>query len=136
MDDAERMMIEQACTRLVVQFCQLVDAYRHEDLTALFAADAVWGTWKGPLKGSEAIRAYLDAKTQTGTGIHLVQNILIEVADTDSATGTAAFVYYDGKPGDAAALVPRVVGRYSDVFTRTAQGWRFARRETQILLTA
>lgn len=136
MDDAQRLLIERTCEKLVLRFCVLVDGYRHEDLTALWTDDAVWETWRGPLRGRAAIRAYLDAKAQTDTTIHIAQNVLIDVHDERTASGTAMFTYYDTRRNDAASLVPRVVGRYFDRFALTSEGWRFAHRRTELTFTA
>lgn len=93
------------------------------------------GDWRGPLKGKEEIRAYLDAKDQSDTGIHIVQNILIDVEDGQNANGSAVFTFHGTRRDDPGALTPRVVGRYRDRFVLTAQGWRFARRETDMVFT-
>lgn len=135
MDDCRRMMIERACSRLVLQFCLLVDGYRHAELVELWAPNAEWETWRGPLRGKEEIRAYLDAKDQSDTGIHIVQNILVEVEDARNASGSAVFTYHGTRRGDPDALTPRVVGRYRDRFTLTEQGWRFAQRSTDMVFT-
>jgi hypothetical protein len=136
MDDVARLLIERACEKLVLRFCVLVDGYRHEELAALWAEDAVWETWRGPVEGRAAIRAYLDAKAQTETTIHIAQNVLIEVHDERSASGTAVFTYHGTRRNDPASLAPRVVGRYFDRFTLTAEGWRFAHRRTEMTFTA
>lgn len=136
MDDLARIAIEHACTKLIHRFCVLVDAYRHEELTALWSQDAVWETWRGPVHGRPAIRAYLDAKQQTDTTIHVAHNVVIDVEDARNATGTAVFTYYGTKPKDPASLTPRVVGRYFDRFALTQEGWRFAHRRTEMTFTA
>lgn len=136
MDDNLRMRIERDCTRLIHRFCVLVDAYRHEELAGLWAEDAVWETWRGPVRGRQAIRAYLDAKQQGDTTIHIAQNIVIDVEDERNASGSAVFTYHGTKPNDPASLTPRVVGRYFDRFVLTAEGWRFAHRRTEMTFTA
>ena len=136
MNEELRVRIEHECTKLVHRFCVLVDAYRHEELAALWAEDAVWETWRGPVQGRAAIRAYLDAKPQDDTTIHIAHNVLIDVDDEDNATGTAVFTYHGTRPKDPASLTPRVVGRYFDRFVRTAEGWRFAHRRTEMTFTA
>lgn len=136
MDHAERIAAEHECAKLVQRYCVLVDEYRHEELVGLWAEDGLWETWKGPLKGHEAMRAYLDAKAQTDTTIHMAHNIIIDVVDDVTATGTATFTYYGTSRDDPAATTPRVVGRYFDRFVRTAGGWRFAHRRTDMTFRA
>lgn len=136
MDDIERLLVERACSRLVVRFCELVDSYGHEELAGLWAEDAVWNTWKGPQHGRKAIRDYLDAKPKGAVGVHVVQNILIDVDDAGSASGNSVFSFYGGEPGAPEARTPRVLGRFRDRFKLTAEGWRFASRDTDIIYTA
>lgn len=136
MNSAERQAIEWECAGLVQRYCLLVDAYRHEELVALWAADGLWETWKGPLTGHDQMRAYLDAKPQADTTVHMAQNIVIDVIDGDNATGTATFAYYGTNRSDPTATVPRVIGRYLDRFVRTSEGWRFAHRRTDMIFRA
>lgn len=136
MDDAARLRIEHDCTRLVHRFCVLVDAYRHEELAALWAQDGVWETWRGPVHGRDEIRAYLNAKAQTDITIHIAHNVIVDVEDERNASGTAVFTYHGTQRGDPASLTPRVVGRYFDAFVLTDDGWRFARRRTEMTFTA
>lgn len=44
MDECRKMLIERACSRLVLRFCLLVDAHRHEELVDLWAPDGQWET--------------------------------------------------------------------------------------------
>ena len=57
-----------------------------------------------------------------GDDRHLVANIEIAL-DGDSATASSTWVYLTRADGLA------MVGRYADTLRRTADGWRFARRE-------
>jgi hypothetical protein len=133
-NEYETMLIERECSRLVIRFCLLVDAYRHEELVKLWTPDAVWETWRGPVRGMEEIRAYLEAKDRSDTGIHVVQNILVDVKDARNAQGSAVFTYYANQRGDAdAARTPRVIGRYEDRFALTNEGWRIASRSTEMV---
>ena len=133
MNSIERLAIEWECARLVQRYCLLVDGYRHEELVELWAPDGVWETWKGPLAGHDQMRAYLDAKPTGDHTVHMAQNIVIEVVDETRATGTASFAYYGTRRDDPAATVQRVIGRYFDRYVRTARGWRFAHRRTDMI---
>ncbi|MCI5074471.1 nuclear transport factor 2 family protein [Oricola sp.] len=136
MEDSQRLMAERACERLVTQFCDYVDSFRHEDLVGLWAEDAEWITWQGPVQGHDAIRAYLAAKPQTGTSLHVVQNVTIDVDDPENARGRAVFLYFGSGEDAASALVPQVIGRYDDRYRLTSDGWKFARRDTEIVFSA
>lgn len=135
MTEAERIAIEHACTRLMVRYCHLVDSYSHVDLVELFAQDGVWDGVKGPLKGHDAIRGYLDAKAPS-YGRHHVTNMLVDVKDHDHAEGSCYFTFYTapGHKGDgpAPSVAPTVMGRYVDKYVRAATGWRIAHRKMVI----
>ncbi|AMS42563.1 MULTISPECIES: nuclear transport factor 2 family protein [Aminobacter] len=136
MDLAERIAAEHECAKLVQRYCVLVDDYRHEELVALWAPDGLWETWKGPLRGHAEMSAYLDAKAQTDTTIHMAHNIVIDVIDEDNASGVAIFTYHGTSRNDPKATLPRVVGRYFDRFVRTTDGWKFAHRRTDMTFRA
>ncbi|MBS0331922.1 MAG: nuclear transport factor 2 family protein, partial [Proteobacteria bacterium] len=64
---------------------------------------------------------------------HVCENLLVEVVDEDHATGVVYLTLYrhDGEPGRKTSPLagPVLVGEYRDEFVRTAEGWRFRRRE-------
>lgn len=132
----ERMAIEWECSRLVMRYCILVDSYAHEELVGLWAQEALWETWKGPLRTHAEMRAYLDAKPRDAITIHMAHNVLIDAASPDEATGISAFTYHGTRSDDPAAVTPRVVGRWYDRFVHTSAGWRFAHRRTEMTFQA
>lgn len=132
MKQAERIAAEHECAKMVRRFCVHVDAFEHNELLGLWAPDGLWETWQGPLNGHDEIRAYLDKKAKTGTTIHMAHNIVIDLIDENTAKGTAAFTYHGTSSDDPTATTARVVGRYHDKFVRTADGWRFAHRSTEL----
>lgn len=136
MDITQRIVIERECTRLVQRYCSFVDEYRHEDLVALWADDGLWETWQGPLRTHAELRAYLKAKPRDAVTIHIPHSILVDVIDEDRAEAVSAFTYHGTDRSDPTAVTPRVVGRWRDRFARTAAGWRFAYRGTDILFKA
>ncbi len=136
MNDVECAAIEQACAKLAIQYCHLVDQYDHDALPKLWAKDGVWETMKGPARNHAEIRAYLDGKDQSSQGRHHATNILVNVIDNDHAEGVCYYTFYAGpKPAKgetAPAKAPMVMGRYFDKFVRTPDGWRFAHRRMEM----
>jgi ketosteroid isomerase-like protein len=135
MTDLDRLVIEQACIRLMTRYCYLVDAYDHAALVQLWAEDGVWVGMKGPMHGHAEMLKYLDAKT-VALGRHYISNMIVTVIDADHAEGGAYFNFYTapGHKGDgpAPAAAPAVSGRYTDRFVRTPAGWRFAHKAIAI----
>ena len=139
MNERDRMAIEQACTRLATAFHVHIDAFEHDALLSLFAPDAVWvHPMAGVLTGHRDFKAYLDSKSTKPTAMHITSNILIEVIDEDHAKGRVYYTfYYDGEGRDPAPVEgPMAVGRYQDDYVRTAEGWKFSRREPKNIFKA
>jgi len=131
MEERDRLLIEQACARLATAFHVHIDAFEHDAVIGLFAADAVWvHPMAGTLRGHKDIQGYLDSKSTKPTAMHVTSNILIEVVDETHAKGRVYYTfYYDGEGRDPAPLSgPMAVGRYVDEYILTESGWRFSYR--------
>lgn len=122
--------------RLTHEYVSALDGGRLEELVSLFAEDGIWdGTgWGIPaVRGSAALREFFESTMSSNRGTcHLVLNHIIDV-DGDRAAGTAYFHAFgrrlDGSLQDS-------LGLYSDTFTRTAGGWKFAYRSVSGLLAS
>lgn len=137
MDELEKMLIERACERLVTEYCHVIDHGEASRVANLFAADGVWVSFEQTMDGRDAIASGF-GKRQANTGRisrHVCCNLLIDVIDADNAKGVVYLTLYrdDGDPKRTVSpsAVPTVVGEYRDQFVRTAEGWRFKRREVR-----
>ena len=67
---------------------------------------------------------------------HVCTNLLIDVIDENNATGVVYVTLFrhDGDPARRVSYrgLPDVIGEYRDSFVRTAEGWRFKRREIHV----
>ena len=132
MNDLERMLIERACERLVTEYTHLVDHGEAARIADLFTDD---GSLLPAAEGREAIRAFLQARQDHAgrASRHVCTNTLIEVHDGDRASGVTYLTLYrhDGEPDRTESPLdgPVYAGEYRDTFVRTADGWRFSRRE-------
>lgn len=97
-----------------------------EALRNVFLADAVGDYGYDPLRGAEALTDFLcNAIAENSQWrIHMLHTPLITI-EGDGATGDWTVMVYLKRPGDGA--VDMILGRYSDTFRRTAEGWRIAR---------
>ncbi len=135
MTELERLLIEQACTRLQTLYCIHADNGAVDDFTALFAEDGSVAVPEHPaFVGHPAIRASMQALANTGVTMrHVMSNSLINVQSENSATGLCYLTAYaSAAPADANGSRPMeqagTIGHYTDEFVRTPAGWRFKSR--------
>jgi hypothetical protein len=130
-DDLERMQIEQACLRLVTEYCHLVDHGEAARIADLFTDDGVWMKTEGRAALQQFFQSRQDDIGRMSR--HVCDNTLIDVLDADRARGVTYLTLYrhDGEPGrHVSPLVgPVLLGEYRDTFVRTPDGWRFERRD-------
>ena len=125
------MTDESAIGRALAAYCMLCDDKRFDELGECFTEDATLLVRGESVEGRAAIaRWYRETQGDPGRrGKHITSNVVSDI-DGDRATVVSDFVFlrFDG-----GLLVPGTVGRYRDSMVREADGWRFARREIDIL---
>jgi hypothetical protein len=141
MDDLSALLAERDCTRLITEYCRLVDFGEAERIAELFTAD---GVWEGPelvMDGRDAIRTWFArrAGVTRRTSRHLVTNVAVDVVGEDEATALCYLVNYrhDSEGTEppqlpVPAAPPKFVGEYHDRLVRTDAGWRFAHRRLTV----
>ncbi len=137
MDELQRLSIEAACSRLVLEFARFNDGWDHESLAALFTEDCVFARPLDPdhpYHGRAAVHAiFRDRKPRLTR--HVMTNILIDVVSPDEARGNSYVTMVssastDGpQPGEGIFF-----GGFDDVFVRTADGWKFKSRIGHVAL--
>ena len=136
MTDIERLLIERACERLMIEYCHFVDHGEASRIAGQFTDDGVWTSPENTMTGRAEIEAGF-MRRQKAThrrSRHVCTNVLIDVIDEDNATGVVYLTLHrhdDRERPDRVrpSEVPDIVGEYRDTFVRTADGWRFSRRE-------
>jgi hypothetical protein len=140
MDDIDKLLIERACTRLVLQFGQAVDDSDHDGAADCFTQDGSFARPidpDNPYRGRETIRAlFRDRPPRLGR--HLLTNIFIHV-DSDTAAHGRSYITYLStadvdQPRPALAEPGIFVGWYEDRFVLTGEGWRIAERSAGMAL--
>ncbi|HEY1706635.1 MAG TPA: nuclear transport factor 2 family protein [Rhizomicrobium sp.] len=131
--EQERMAIEHACARLAVDYSYYADSQQLEAWANLFAEDAEMTLMGQTHKGRAAILASLNGGNGGAiASFHSNTNIRVEVVSATEARGTVGVTLYAAPRKDGVALVreitPAVVGHYEDVYRKTPEGWRFAKR--------
>lgn len=140
LSQAERIEIEHLCTRLSIDYSFFADSGRMDEWADLFADDAEMIVMGKASQGKAAIRAGVGAGGPSPmVSFHSVSNIRVEVQSATEAQGTVPVtVYMARKDGDVAivdTITPAIVGTYFDTYRKTADGWRFARRDFRPSIT-
>lgn len=139
MDDIQKLVIEQACRRLVLEFAKYNDDWDHEALAALFVEDCEFARPLDPdlpYFGREKLHALFRDRRPRRTR-HVMTNILITVVSETEARGNSYVTMLSS--ADATGKGPRegegiFVGAFDDVFVRTEAGWKFKARYGNVAL--
>lgn len=135
MDGLERLTIERACERLVTTYCHLVDHGEASRIADLFTDEGVWAAPGVEMKGRAQLAGGFKQREAQAERMsrHVCNNFRCDVIDADHAEGVVYLTLYrhDGDPERVVSPLvgPVIVGEYRDRFERTADGWRFARRD-------
>jgi hypothetical protein len=137
MDDLQRLMIERACQRLVLDFARFNDGWDHEALAALFAEDCEFARPLDPdhpYYGRAAVHAiFRDRKPRLTR--HVMTNIVIDVISPDEARGNSYVTMISSPETEGAQPGEGIFfGGFDDVFVRTADGWKFKSRIGHVAL--
>ena len=140
-ESLERLLHERELTRLLVEYCALVDFGQAERIADLFVPHGVWESSDGvQMAGQDAIRAGF-ARRQAITrrsARHVITNVALDVEGDEAARGRCYLINYRHDSPSGAAEVPapvdhpKYVGEYHDHFVRTDEGWRFAHRRFEL----
>jgi len=138
----EQLLIERACSRLVITYCTAADHHDVDAFLGIFADDARWHQADGSVfVGHAQIREYFVGRPKSPVRSHICSNILIEVLDTESARGTSMATVLragpagaDGTPG---TMKPHAVLEYEDQYERQADGaWKIIVRQPRLVYSA
>ena len=141
MDELQSLLIERACSRLVLLAAEHADQHRAAEFAALFVPEAVLSRPNAePLRGCEAIHAAYAQRPASRFTRHVVTNIRVEVLSATEARAASLVLLWagstDDEPGPRGrpAQAGQVLGEFDDRFTLTPDGWRIASRRASFLL--
>ena len=137
MDDLQRLTIEQACRRLVLEFAKYNDDLDHQALADLFVEECVFARPldpEHPYHGRDKVHAIFRDRPPRLTR-HVMTNILVTVVSADEAHGNS-YVTMISSPDPAAPQEGEGIffGAFDDVFVRTDKGWKFRSRHGSLAL--
>ncbi len=132
--DLERLVAEQACTRLVNAYALASDRSDYRTLADMYAEDGVFARPTVPdklIEGREAIYQGFLARPPM-TIRHVMANVVIDVQSASEATGESYIVMFRGPPGEGwqlPAMNPvALVGQFKDSFVKRDGKWLFKAR--------
>ncbi len=129
-----RRAIEWDVSRLINQYVNLNDAGDWAAVAALYTRDGSLRRPSGgdPVQGREAILAAFLARPARAQR-HVIANTVVDVIDADTARAFSVIVLYMGDAADDGGLPVQdakspLIGTFTDLCVRTADGWRFKER--------
>jgi len=134
MDAVQRMLIQQECAGVIVQYAHKVDHLDVEGFVNLFTKDAVYkqAAQDKPWIGHDQIRAWIKTYPRDQTVRHVASNILVDVIDENHAKASSYTTVYKSAPNQAGQpsprTTPRCVVEYLDEFIRQPDGWKIKSR--------
>lgn len=141
LNEQERMLIEHACARLVIESIVANDRQDYEAFAALFTTDGLLHRPSGePLCGYDEILESYRTRPRNRITRHVCTNLLVQVESAHAARGTTYVVLYsaDSLQSDkhfGAKCDSRVlIGELEDRFKLTMDGWRIAERRASFVM--
>ena len=139
MQNAERRDIESELQALVNSFSYFIDHSRYEELSQLFTEDGVFDRIGQQLVGPASV-LHAMRKRHAFLTRHCVTNLMFRRIDADEAEATMYVINMVGEPEAQGlpvkhAMQPALL-EFDDVYRRTAQGWRIARRTARLIIKA
>ncbi len=119
----------EAITKLIYTYAERIDAGDFAGVAELFAhATLTFEGFGDAVSGRDAIEALYTRSTRrfedgTPRTKHVMTNVIVDLADDDSASSRSYFTVLQAVPG-VLALQPVIAGRYRHTYERIEGGWR------------
>ena len=117
--------------QLIAKYAFAIDSLNWALLDEVFAADAVadYGPFGGVHEGTAAIKAVLAEAVKLLTATqHLMGTSMVEGVAPGRASGRTHVIANHVRNGHPGGERCAIAGTYTDVFVRTAKGWRITWR--------
>ena len=141
MDPLQHLLEQNAIQQVYIRYCELIDHDKQFDgMTEVFSQDTrgEYAQYNNVVEGVDTLIAAMHHNLGEGSNCgrtqHNVNNFRIQV-DGDRASGKCHFYAVHEGLGRFTGEMYSMWGEYEDEWTRTAQGWRVARRVYHVFLT-
>ncbi|HVW45204.1 MAG TPA: nuclear transport factor 2 family protein [Amycolatopsis sp.] len=139
LDTMQTLRIKTGCADLIARYALAVNRWDLDEFVALWTPDAVWQRpGNPPLEGYDAIRGFMAAQPVDRVLRHVNGASVITVVDEHDARAWSQTTVYDsaGKWSLPAPLSgPDMVVEYEDRIVVDGERFRFARRDTTVVLS-
>lgn len=140
MDRDQERAIEVEVQRVLNLYYRYTDQNEIAKAADLYTADATWYMDDKELKGRDSILAAMESSMSVGTVRHIQTNTVVDVIDEDHAVARwYATIYGTHGAGAAGSHGPLPLGspdklsNFRAELVRTPEGWRCARRGSQVI---
>ena len=138
MDTATRREIEAECVALSNAFAYHLDHKEYPELVALFAPDGTFVRTGVRLEGRAKILEAMRQRPVDQFTRHITTNFHFTHVDQNTARAVfynqSYFAFLPGEPPFAYEPERMMLLDFIDVYTRTAEGWRFQERDARAVL--
>jgi hypothetical protein len=137
MDEVRRAALTMNCAQAVMRFYACLDAADFAGVAAGMAPEGIWHRQGKALQGPAGVAAALAERPAGRATAHLVQNLVVDLHDEDTASAQYMSLVYrnDGHEGTAPPFPlgrPLSIARYTDRMRRGADGvWLTVERRAQ-----
>jgi hypothetical protein len=130
MNMIERLEIESECRRLVSDYCHYWDARDIEAWLTIYHEDMVFEVeGSRPVEGLAKLAASLAKRPPSGPLTrHASVNVVVDVIDSENATGRCAMLFFRSEPVTHELLAPQAISDFAFRFVKTGDGWKILRR--------
>lgn len=139
MDEIRAAALAFACQQAVLRFFVALDASDYETVAAAMAPEGVWHRQGKALRGPAEVRAALAERPAGRATAHLVQNLVVDLADERNAAARYMSLVYrhdagaEAPPDGPAPLgAPLSIAAYADRLRRGERGaWLVVERRSR-----
>lgn len=109
---------------LYARYNHAIDSGNASGWAATFTTDGVFESAQGAQQGGDALKQFAESLASRVKGRHWINNLVVDEA-APGAKGSCYLVMYN-LGGEKPSIL--TTGIYRDELTKTADGWRFAKR--------
>ncbi len=136
MDELHRAAAILGCQQAVHRFFAALDASDYDAVAAGMAPDGVWYRQGKELKGPDQVRTALADRPRGRVTAHMVQNLVVELEDQNTASVRYFSLVYrhdgDGSaPGPAPLGQPLSIASNTDRMRRDGDRWLVVERRSR-----
>ncbi|MCW8084177.1 nuclear transport factor 2 family protein [Sabulicella glaciei] len=140
MDELRRAALLIGCQQAVHRFYAALDASDYAGVAASMAPEGSWHRQGKMLTGPDEVRAALAERPAGRVTAHLVQNLVVDLADERSATLRYMTLVYrhdgEGGTGPAPLSQPLSISAHVDRLRREGDRWLAVERRSRRIFAA